>query len=156
FVGSSARFYMWWGGASAPARFLVPAIPLAAPLVALAFAAARGRTRVAVNLLGAFGVLVGIAAIGGSDPHLLVREPHGTSRLVRTFEGSVPLDSMLPTFTEETYPARAIAPADAERRSALRGRLAVLAAFDPRRRRAFDYMTQSKLSPQDWIDRGRV
>jgi hypothetical protein len=156
FVGSSARFYMWWGGASAPARFLVPILPLAAPGVALAFATARGWTRAAVNLLGAFSVAIGLVAIGGSDPHLLFSDAHGTSRLVRTFEGSVPLDSMLPTFTEEKFPARAIAPTDAERRSALRGRLAVLTAFDPARRRAFDYVTQSKLSPQDWIDRGRV
>ncbi|MGE3176266.1 MAG: hypothetical protein AB7O32_02250, partial [Vicinamibacterales bacterium] len=31
---SSARLYMWWGGSSAPARFLVPITPLLAPAVA--------------------------------------------------------------------------------------------------------------------------
>src|SRR5262249_36562846 len=31
---SSAREYMWWGGSSAPARYLVPVMPLAAPLLA--------------------------------------------------------------------------------------------------------------------------
>ena len=42
FVLSSARLYMWWGGSSAPARFLVPIAPLLAPALALAMAKARG------------------------------------------------------------------------------------------------------------------
>ena len=36
FVASSTRMYMWWGGASAPARFLVPIVPLLAPMIAVA------------------------------------------------------------------------------------------------------------------------
>jgi hypothetical protein len=31
-VISNARLYMWWGGSSAPARFLVPILPLLAPV----------------------------------------------------------------------------------------------------------------------------
>ena len=41
-VGSTTRLYMWWGGNSAPARFLVPILPcLAAPI---AVAASRWRS----------------------------------------------------------------------------------------------------------------
>ena len=36
FVASSTRMYMWWGGSSAPARFLVPILPLLAPMIAVA------------------------------------------------------------------------------------------------------------------------
>ena len=37
---TSARYYMWWGGSSAPARFLVPLVPLVAPMIAAAIARA--------------------------------------------------------------------------------------------------------------------
>ena len=43
FVASTGRYYMWWGGTKAPARFLVPALPLVAPMIAAAVSRVRGR-----------------------------------------------------------------------------------------------------------------
>src|SRR5262249_111478 len=146
-------FYMWWGGSSAPARFLVPVVPLAAPFVALAFARARGWTRATVLALGAFGALVGLVAIGASDPRLLFSPPHGTSSLLRRFEGSVPVDAVLPTFTEERWPSRGRPNADGRRDAEIRGRLELLCTFDPQGRRALDYATGTKLSPRGWLER---
>ncbi|MFN7984432.1 MAG: hypothetical protein U0Q11_21520 [Vicinamibacterales bacterium] len=37
-TSSVRRGYMWWGGSSAPARFLVPVVPLLAPALGAAFA----------------------------------------------------------------------------------------------------------------------
>ena len=50
-VGSTTRLYMWWGGTSAPARFLVPILPcLAAPIaIARRSSAVAGRARAAVD-----------------------------------------------------------------------------------------------------------
>jgi hypothetical protein len=45
FVAASARMYMWWGGSGAPARFLVPILPLAAPMIAVAFRGCDRRPR---------------------------------------------------------------------------------------------------------------
>ena len=46
YVISSARLYMWWGGSSAPARFLVPVLPLLAPAVALGLTRVKGRAAI--------------------------------------------------------------------------------------------------------------
>jgi hypothetical protein len=102
FVASSARMYMWWGGSSAPARFLVPILPLAAPLIAVAFhelrsAAARG---VAGFLLL---VSLAVAAVGVASPQrfMLFSAPHGLANIVVSFAGGSPLPYLLPMFTED-------------------------------------------------------
>ena len=41
YVASTTRQYIWWGGSSAGAQFLVPILPLLVPLVALAVATLR-------------------------------------------------------------------------------------------------------------------
>ncbi len=165
YVGASARFYMWWGGASAPARFLVPVIPLAAPLIALALAQPRGEGRTLTAALGVITAMIGLTAALGGDGHVLFSDPHGTSQLVARFEGSVPLDAVLPTFTEEDWrtplahlPSRigGTLPIEARQEAVVRGELAFLDAFDPPRRRAFDYTTRSKLTPPAWLDRAPV
>lgn len=63
-----ASFGMWWGGWSAPARFLVCLLPLSVPLLALAWQAA-GRTGrsvcVALILIGAANVLARMFLLDG-------------------------------------------------------------------------------------------
>jgi hypothetical protein len=36
FLASTTNYYMWWGGVSVPARFVVPILPLLAPMIAAA------------------------------------------------------------------------------------------------------------------------
>ncbi len=106
FVVSSARLYMWWGGASAPARFLVPVAPLLAPAMAAGFA--RVRTRMAAAhagvILAVSVVIAGVAMVDMSPP-LLFSSPHGVARLAERLAGGAPLPVALPTFTEEDWVA---------------------------------------------------
>jgi hypothetical protein len=102
FVASSARMYMWWGGASAPARFLVPILPLLAPMVAIAFRDLRStaaRTVSALLLL----VSLAVAAAGVVSPQhaMLFSAAHGLANLATAAQGPSPLSYLLPIFTEE-------------------------------------------------------
>lgn len=102
FVASTTRLYMWWGGASAPARFLVPTLPMLAPLIAVAAARSRSAiSLVALRTLAAAGVA--IAAFGLVSPRRLFSTPHGYSSLLGAIQNSAPLVQSLPTFTEENW-----------------------------------------------------
>ena len=101
---SSARYYMWWGGSSAPARFLVPLLPLLAPMLAVSFASARRSIMsAALALLAVVGVCVSAIEIAGFSHLLLFSDPHGVSRLFEVLQGSAPLTSSFPTFTDENW-----------------------------------------------------
>lgn len=144
FVASTARFYMWWGGASAPGRFLVPILPLLAVPVALALNEWR---RLAAWTLAA-SLAISLPAIAAPAGQWLFSDPHGTSRLMTWLQGPAPLTAAWPTFTEpEWRPAipRALAAAagrfspSARLDTAEHGRENLIAAFDDGRLRAWDY-----------------
>ena len=103
-IGSTTRLYMWWGGNSAPARFLVPILPcLAAPI---AVAAAHWRSPAARALLWTTLVASVVIAIGGlADPQrlLLFSDPRGKGRILELLQGPAPLTSLLPTFAQEDW-----------------------------------------------------
>ena len=103
---TSARLYMWWGGSSAPARFLVPVVPLLAPALAAAFARLRGGL-VAVHVWLALAVSLFVSAISLVDltQPILFSNPHGVARLAEMFRAGSPLPTALPTFTEENWVA---------------------------------------------------
>ncbi|PWT79982.1 MAG: hypothetical protein C5B57_13000, partial [Blastocatellia bacterium] len=106
YVISSSRLYMWWGGSSAPARFLVPILPLLAGPMAAFFSRPRGRVgHATATLFVAFSVT--IAAIGTAMPArgFLFSTPHGTARLLEAVVGGGPLAEALPSFTEENWVA---------------------------------------------------
>jgi hypothetical protein len=140
FVASSTRMYMWWGGSSAPARFLVPILPLLSPMVAVAFdgwrsAAARW---VSAWLLVA-SMAVALAGVVAPRQFMLFSAPHGLANMVAATEGPSPLSYLLPTFTEGATraPLQQLAPWAAAAMLALvvvvcatrgRGRLAGFAA----------------------------
>jgi len=100
FMPSNARIYMWWGGSSAPARFLVPLIPCFAPMLAVAVAdRRRGWTR---PLFGGWLLIsAGIALTAAMMPDqlLLYSDPHGRARVLLAIEASSPLAGSYPTFT---------------------------------------------------------
>lgn len=87
-------FTTWWGGASPPARFLLPALPA----LALAAAAVARARKDAAAVLGACGlVLVGLAA---DAPRILHNRPDGESLLLRNLAPAVDLNAFLPSFFE--------------------------------------------------------
>jgi hypothetical protein len=106
FVASSTRMYMWWGGSSAPARFLVPILPLAAPAIAIAFTGFRASAaRASAALL--LAVSLAVAAVGVASPQRLIlfSAPHGLAKLVAAVQGASPLSYLLPTFTGDAVRA---------------------------------------------------
>ena len=103
-VGSTTRLYMWWGGTSAPARFLVPILPCLAPMIALSLSGLRSRvTR--VMFAGALFLSLLVAAIGAGWPArlLLSSDSRGYARLLETIQNGAPLTYLLPTFTFEDW-----------------------------------------------------
>ena len=104
FVSSTARLYMFWGGSSAPARFLVPILPCLAPMIAVTIARARAATSRA--LIGTWmAISLGVAAIGVAWPArlFLFSDPHGRARLLEWIQGGSPLALVVPTFTEPDW-----------------------------------------------------
>jgi hypothetical protein len=104
FLVATTRLYMWWGGSSAPARFLVPIVPLVAPMIAVAIGrmeSLAGRALVISTLVLSFAVAA--LTIGSPGQELLYSNPHGAAALAKFVEGDAPLDIALPTFTEEDW-----------------------------------------------------
>lgn len=103
-VGSTTRLYMWWGGTSAPARFLVPILPALAPMLALGVGAARGRIGRTVFASTLFLSLV-VSSIGAvwPDRFWLFSDSRGYGRLLETIQSGAPLTLSLPTFTFEDW-----------------------------------------------------
>jgi len=102
FIVSTTRLYMWWGGASPPARFLVPILPMFVPALAVAFARLQTSGARAV-MYAAMIASVAIAAFGVAEPLRLFSTPHGVSSLWRALQNGAPLVQSLPTFTEENW-----------------------------------------------------
>lgn len=108
FFISTTRLYMWWGGSSPPARFLVPVVPLTAPMLAVAVARLNGvlgRAVVTATLLAS--VAIATVAVVSPGEELVYSTPHGVSSLARAMQGGAPLTESLPTFTEEDWRAPA-------------------------------------------------
>ena len=105
FVGSTARLYMFWGGSSAPARFLVPLLPCLAPLVALGFAHAKDAvSRAMVGLWLALSVGVAVAAVIQPSRFMLFSDAHGGgARVLEAIQGSAPLADAVPAFSNPDW-----------------------------------------------------
>jgi len=100
FTASSARMYMWWGGSSAPARFLVPLIPCLTPMIALAVADARRRWMHPVfTVCLLFSVGLALTAAFLPEQRLVYSDPHGSARLFQWLQAGSPLADAFPTFT---------------------------------------------------------
>ena len=106
YLVSTTRLYMWWGGSSAPARFLMPIVPCLAPMIAVA--AERTRAVAARALTGVWlSLSVGVAAAAVLWPRRLIvySVPHGQGRLLEMLQGPAPLTFLVPTFTEQDWHA---------------------------------------------------
>ena len=104
YVLASARYHMWWGGSSAPARFLTPVVPLLAPMLAALFARLRGGF-LAAHVWALLLVSLGVSALGiaGLSQFMLYSSPHGVARILEWLQGGSPLAAAVPTFTEEPW-----------------------------------------------------
>lgn len=103
-VGSTTRLYMWWGGSSAPARFLVPIVACLAPMMALAIAAIRTRVgRILVGMTLAASVVVALGGSVSPERMLLYSDPRGYSRLLEVIQSGAPVTFTMPTFTNEDW-----------------------------------------------------
>ena len=103
-LASVTPYTMWWGGRSAPARFIVPAIPFLVPMVASGIAALReGRSRAVVGAALAWSVCVfGLMALR-PDLDLLFNERQVAGRLLTFLQGDAPISYVLPTFAQPNY-----------------------------------------------------
>ena len=91
-VGGS--FSMWWGGASPPARFVVPALPALAVGLALAL---RARPLLAAWLAG---LGLAVVAIAADAPRALHNRPDGESGLLRVLAPALTASDALPSFIQ--------------------------------------------------------
>jgi hypothetical protein len=105
YTASCAQLYIWWGGESAPARLLVPIVPLVAPFIAACLGSQSVGIRSTVGLSLAVSLLISATSVTQLDRRLLFSDAHGVSQLVQLVQGPVPLISALPTFTEPDWPA---------------------------------------------------
>ena len=110
FLGSVTQAYMWWGGASAPARFLLPLVPLAAPMLAAAVPVVERedeRRSVLTGLwwvAGAWSLFAVVAGWSSIRWSLLLENRDGVSRLVTALQGPAPLDATLSSFIVADWP----------------------------------------------------
>ena len=99
FLISTTRVYMWWGGLSVPARFVVPILPLLGPMIAIAIRDLRGSVaRSGIALTLAYSVLVFVVVVVKPGAMLMYNDRDGTGRLVETLQAGVPLTATLPSF----------------------------------------------------------
>lgn len=104
FILTIVPYYMWWGGWSVPARFLLPVLPIAAPMLAVAFARCRGAaSRGVAGLLLLAGVASFAVIVAQPQRRLLFNERDGTGRLVEAIQGEMDLTSVLPSFIQPDW-----------------------------------------------------
>ena len=101
FLASTTQYYMWWGGGSVPARFVVPILPLLAPMIAIAIRDLRGSAaRGGIALALAYSVLAFVVVVARPGARLMYNDRDGTGRLVETVQAGVPLTATLPSFID--------------------------------------------------------
>ncbi len=107
FLVSATRYYMWWGGLSVPARFLVPVLPFLAPVLAVAIAhlatQPRGRALVAVTL----GMTLAASTVLVVDPGwtLLFNTRDGTGNLLTLIQGAGSWTRLFPSLWRSDWVA---------------------------------------------------
>ncbi len=103
-IATVASFEMWWGGASAPARFLLPVVPLAAPMIAVTMRDGLGATaRPAVSLLIAFSVMSFLVMVARPSDRLMFDDHDGWGQVIEHLQGPAPVSSVLPTFVAANW-----------------------------------------------------
>ena len=101
FLAGTTQYYMWWGGTSVPARFVVPILPLLAPMMACAMRDMRGaRARGVIGLTLALSVGTFVAVWVQPAAWLMYNDRDGTGHLLELLQAGVPLTATLPSFID--------------------------------------------------------
>jgi hypothetical protein len=94
-LGVGGGFSMWWGGAAAPARFLIGAVPALLLLGATSFHRSPDR-RALLGAAAGFGL--GLLVLACLAPRALHNRPDGESGLLRLLAPTLDLDRFFPGF----------------------------------------------------------
>lgn len=107
FVVSSTRYYMWWGGTSVPARFLIPVLPMIAPGIAVAIASWRGAAArgLAAGLLLAT-LLISLRLVVVPEQGLAFNWRDGSGKFVEWLGQGSLLVSVLPSLWSRDWVAQ--------------------------------------------------
>jgi len=92
FLGLAGAFADWWGGACPPARYLLPAVPGLAVLLAPALRTWPG----AGAALAGFGL--GVVGLAAEAPRIVHNRTDGESLLLRFLAPAVDLNGVFPSF----------------------------------------------------------
>ncbi|MGE3841603.1 MAG: hypothetical protein AB7I50_08450 [Vicinamibacterales bacterium] len=105
FIVNTTRYYMWWGGWSVPARFVVPTLPMLAPWLAVGIERAMQRPAGRAILGALFTCSVTASALMIVDPNqvLLFNERTGVSKLVQWLQGPGAITTSLPVLWLEQW-----------------------------------------------------
>ena len=96
-LATGGAFSMWWGGASAPARFLIGAMPALLLLCGAAWQESKDR-RPLLGAASGFGLgLLGLACLA---PRALHNRADGESGLLRLLSPTLDLDQLFPGFVK--------------------------------------------------------
>jgi hypothetical protein len=97
-IGVGGAFSMWWGGASAPARFLIAAVPALLIVCAAGWQACESRPDRRTLLGAASGFGLGLLWLACAAPRALHNRPDGESGLLRLLAPVLDLDRFFPGF----------------------------------------------------------
>ena len=98
------RWRMWWGGQCPPARFLVPLVPVLAPLAALRVAASRqGLRRWRWWLLGS-GAALALFMAARPEALLMLNRGDRPTRVWDALSGATPVNRYLPSIVAAQTP----------------------------------------------------
>ena len=98
FVSSTTRYYMWWGGSSVPARFLVPILPLGAVAIGVAMARLARPLKGVAWLLLFVSVAMTLVMVRQPARYMMFNDRDGTGRIAELIGGSAGLTVVLPSF----------------------------------------------------------
>ena len=97
-IGAGGAFSMWWGGASAPARFLIAAVPALLIVCGAAWSGHESRSGRRLLLGAAAGFGSGLLFVACLAPRALHNRSDGESGLLRLLAPVLDLDRFFPGF----------------------------------------------------------
>ena len=102
FVGVGGSFSMWWGGASAPARFLIGATPALLLFCGALWHAPQTRDDVRAVIAAASGYGAGLLLLACMAPRALHNRADGESGLLRLLAPVLDADRFFPGFVNDS------------------------------------------------------
>lgn len=102
FLAIGGSFSMWWGGASAPARFVIGAVPALLLLLGALWSSTTDHPARRHAIAGAGGFGAGLLILACMAPRALHNRADGDSGLLRLLAPTVDVDRAFPGFVTES------------------------------------------------------